>query len=194
MPPRNWAYQNGPCTGKLRSMTLNKLKFLFTLSFILALSVPAFQGCKISYSFTGASISPEVKTFTVYYIPNRAKLVNPNLSQQLTEALQDKLTRQTSLNMVEDSGDLEFEGQITGYDIRPMNIKEGDTAAQNRLTVTVKIKYTNNKNHDDDWEKSFSSYVDYDSTQLLSDVEDSLMEEVLEQLTDDIFNASIANW
>ena len=96
--------------------------------------------------------------------------------------------------MLEDSGDLEFEGQITGYDIRPMNIKEGDTAAQNRLTVTVKIKYTNNKNHDDDWDKSFSSYVDYDSTQLLSDVEDSLMEEVLEQLTDDIFNASIANW
>lgn len=175
-------------------MTLNKLKFLFTLTFILVLSVPAFQGCKISYSFTGASISPAVKTFTVYYIPNRARLVNPNLSQQLTEALQDKLTRQTSLTMLEDSGDLEFEGQITGYDIRPMNIKEGDTAAQNRLTVTVKIKYTNNKNHDDDWDKSFSSYVDYDSTQLLSDVEDSLMEEVLEQLTDDIFNASIANW
>ncbi|WP_163709214.1 LptE family protein [Mangrovibacterium lignilyticum] len=175
-------------------MKLNKLKFLFTLAFVLVLAVPVFQGCKISYSFTGASIAPSVKTFTVYYIPNRARLINPNLSQQLTEALQDKLTRQTSLSLLEDSGDLEFEGTITGYDIRPMNIKEGDTAAQNRLTVTVKIKYTNNKNHDDDWEKSFSSYVDYDSTQLLSDVEESLMEEVLEQLTDDIFNASIANW
>ncbi len=161
---------------------------------MLVLSVPAFQGCKIGYSFTGASIAPSVKTFTVYYIPNRARLINPTLSQLLTEALQDKLTRQTSLNMLEDNGDLEFEGQITGYDVRPMNIKEGDTAAQNRLTVTVKIKYTNNKNHDDDWDKTFSAYFDYDSTSLLSDVEDSLMEEILEQLTDDIFNASIANW
>ncbi|WP_372776233.1 LptE family protein [Mangrovibacterium sp.] len=175
-------------------MTLNKRTLFLTLCFMLVLSVPAFQGCKIGYSFTGASIAPSVKTFTVYYIPNRARLINPTLSQLLTEALQDKLTRQTSLNMLEDNGDLEFEGQITGYDVRPMNIKEGDTAAQNRLTVTVKIKYTNNKNHDDDWDKTFSAYFDYDSTSLLSDVEDSLMEEILEQLTDDIFNASIANW
>lgn len=175
-------------------MTLNnRFKSLLLVPVFLIVGV-LLQNCSVSYSFTGASKMVGVKTFTVYYIPNRARLVNPNLSQQLTEALQDKLTRQTSLSMLEDNGDLEFEGQITGYDIRPMNIKQGDTAAQNRLTVTVKIKYTNNKNHDDDWEKSFSSYVDYDSTQLLSDVEDALMEEVLVQLTDDIFNASIANW
>ncbi len=158
------------------------------------LAIPVFQACKVSYSFTGAAIDPSVKTFTVYYFPNRARLVNPNLSQQFTEALQDRMMQQTSLTMKEDSGDLEFEGQITGYETRPMNIQEGDLAAQNRLTVTVKVKYTNNKNHDDDWEKNFSSYVDYDSTNLLSDVEDELMEEILQQLIDDIFNASIANW
>lgn len=165
------------------------------LYFILALCLlPLVQGCRVSYSFTGAAISPEVRTFTVYYFPNRARLVNPNLSQQLTEALQDKLTRQTSLDMLSESGDLEFEGQITGYETRPMNIKEGDVAAQNRLTVTIKVKYTNNKNHDDDWEKSFSAYEDYNSTQSLNEVEDALMEEILVKLTEDIFNASIANW
>lgn len=148
----------------------------------------------MSYSFTGASISPDVKTFSVYYFPNRARLVNPNLSQQITEALQDKLLRQTSLDQLEDSGDLEFEGQITGYDTRPMNISEGDLAAQTRLTVSVKVKYTNNKNRDDDWEKTFSAYEDFSSTEILSNVEDQLMIEIIEKITDDIFNASIANW
>lgn len=175
-------------------MILNKWRLASILVLVAMLMVPLFQACKISYTFSGASISPDVKTFTVYYIPNRARLVNPNLSQQLTEALQDKLTRQTSLRMLEDGGDLEFEGQISGYETRPMTIKEGDVAAQNRLTVTVKIKYTNNKNHDEDWEKSFSAYEDYDSSQSLSDVENQLMETILEKLTEDIFNASIANW
>lgn len=175
-------------------MKLNKSR-LFRVSMLLLLMIlPVFQACKISYTFSGASISPDVKTFTVYYIPNRARLINPNLSQQLTEALQDKLTRQTSLRMLEDSGDLEFEGQITGYDTRPMTIKEGDLAAQTRLTVTVKIKYTNNKNHDEDWEKSFSAYEDFNSSSSLSDVENELTTAILEKITEDIFNASIANW
>ncbi len=164
------------------------------LLLLLLLVIPATQGCKVSYSFTGASIAANVKTFSVDYFPNRAKLVNPNLSQQLTEALQDKLTRQTSLNMVTTGGDLEFSGQITGYDTRPMNIQEGDQAAQTRLTITVKVKYVNNKDHADDWEKSFSAYSDYDSTKLLSDVEDDLTTEIIDDLAEDIFNASIANW
>lgn len=112
----------------------------------------------------------------------------------MTEALQDKLLRQTSLNQQEEGGDLEFEGQITGYDTRPMNISEGDLAAQTRLTVSVKVKYTNNTNPDEDWEKTFSAYEDFDSNQILSSVEDELVVLILEKLTDDIFNASIANW
>jgi len=152
------------------------------------------QGCRVSYSFTGSSIAADVKTFSVDYFPNRARLINPNLSQQFTDALQEKLTRQTSLDMVTERGDLEYSGQITGYDTRPMNIQEGDFAAQTRLTVTVKVKYINNLDHDDDWEKTFSAYADYDSTQLLSDIEDELMDEILEQLIDDIFNASVSNW
>lgn len=176
-------------------MTLtNRLaSFLLVILFVLSGS-GLFQSCKVSYSFTGAAISPEVKTFSVYYFPNRARLINPNLSQQITEALQDKLLRQTSLDQVDERGDLEFEGQITNYDTRPMNISEGDLAAQTRLTVSVKVKYTNNINHDDDWEKTFSAYEDFDSNEILSDVEDALVEEILKQLTEDIFNASIANW
>lgn len=176
-------------------MTLtNRLaSFLLVILFVLSGS-GLFQSCKVSYSFTGAAISPEVKTFSVYYFPNRARLINPNLSQQITEALQDKLLRQTSLDQVDERGDLEFEGQITNYDTRPMNISEGDLAAQTRLTVSVKVKYTNNINHDDDWEKTFSAYEDFDSNEILSDVEDALVEEILKQLTEDVFNASIANW
>jgi hypothetical protein len=171
-----------------------KIKFALISLTILLLSVVLIPACKVSYSFTGASISPAVRTFSVYYFPNRAPLVNPNLSQQFTEGLQDKLVKQTSLNQLREGGDLEFSGQITGYDVKPINIQEKDKAAQNRLTVTVKVKYVNNKNHDDDWDKSFTAYEDYESSQSLSAVEDELMKLIIEKLTDDIFNASIANW
>lgn len=158
------------------------------------LSVIIFQACKISYSFTGAVPMVGVKTFSVDYFPNRAKLVNPNLSQQFTDALQDKIMKQTSYNLIPENGDLEFSGQITDYDVKPMNIQKGDLAAQNRLTVGVKVKFTNNKYHEQDWEKSFSAYEDFDSNSSLGDVENQLVEEINKKLTDDIFNASIANW
>jgi hypothetical protein len=158
------------------------------------LVVVVFQDCKISYSFTGAVPMVGIKTFSVDYFPNRAKLINPNLSQQFTEALQDKLTKQTSYNLIPENGDLEFSGQITDYSVKPMNIQKGDLAAQNRLTVSVKVKFTNNKYHEQDWEKSFSAYEDFDSNSSLGDVENQLVEEINKKLTDDIFNASIANW
>ena len=168
----------------------NSILILFS---VLFLSV-GITACKVSYSFTGASIAPSVKTFTVDFFPNRARLVNPNLSQQFTEGLQDKLIKQTSLNQIQDGGDLEFSGQITDYEVRPMNIQEGDLAAQNRLTVTVKVKYTNNKDHEQDWEKTFTAYEDFDSNNSLNTVEESLVPEIIKKLTDDVFNASIANW
>lgn len=165
---------------------------LILLSAILTVFV--FTACKIGYSFTGASIAPNVKTFMVDYFPNRARLVNPNLSQLFTEGLQDKLIKQTSLNQITEGGDLEFSGQITEYDVKPMNIQQGDVAAQNRLTITIKLKFTNNKDHEQDWEKTFTQYEDFDSNNSLSTVEDSLVPEIIKKLTDDIFNASIANW
>ncbi len=169
---------------------MHRLILMLTIVFTVAV----FEACKVSYSFTGASIAPSVKTFTVDYFPNRARLVNPNLSQLFTDGLQDKLVRQTSLNQITEGGDLEFSGQITDYDVKPMNISQGDLAAQNRLTITVKVKFTNNKDHDQDWEKTFTAYEDFDSNNSLSTVEDSLVPEIVKKLTDDIFNASIANW
>lgn len=176
-------------------MTSIKMKIrnsILLLSFVLAVVV--FTACKVSYSFTGASIAPNVKTFMVDYFPNRARLVNPNLSQQFTDGLQEKLIRQTSLNQITEGGDLEFSGQVTDYDVKPMNISQGDLAAQNRLTITVKVKFTNNKDHEQDWEKTFTAFEDFESTNSLSDVEDTLVPEIIKKLTDDIFNASIANW
>jgi len=174
-----------------------KLRSLITILLSALFITLVFTACKVSYSFTGASISPSVKTFSVYYFPNRARLVNPNLSQQFTEGqfgLQEKLIKQTSLNQISENGDLEFSGQITDYDVKPMNISKGDLAAQNRLTISVKVKFTNNKDHEQDWEKTFTQYEDFDSNNSLSSVEDSLVPEIIKKLTDDIFNASIANW
>lgn len=152
------------------------------------------HSCKVSYSFTGANISPDVKTFTVYYFPNRAQLVNPTLSQSFTEALREKLQRQTSLNELGDNGDLIFEGEITGYDYRPMAIQEQDQAALSRLTVRVKVKYTNNKDPEQSMEQTFSAYEDFDNTLTLTAAEDEIMPQIIEKLNEDIFNATIANW
>ena len=168
-----------------------KLVLYFLLVVFLAGVAPS---CRINYSFTGANISPAVKTYSVYYFPNRARLVNPTLSQSFTEALREKLQRQTSLNELAEDGDLIFEGQVTGYEVRPMSIQKDDMAALNRLTVTVRVKYTNNINPDQSLEQTFSAYEDFDSTSSLSDVEDGLVPDIITKLTEDIFNATLANW
>jgi len=152
------------------------------------------NSCKISYSFTGASISPDVKTYSIYNFPNRAKLVNPTLSDYFVEQLREKFTRQTSLNYVNEGGDLEFEGAITGYDIQPMAIQANDRSSKTRLTVRISVKFTNNKNHEQDLDTEFSAYREYDSDQLLSDVEDALVEQIVKEILDDIYNKSVANW
>lgn len=171
-----------------------KLRHYIPVLFTIILSIAIFTACKVSYSFTGAVPMVGVKTFSVLYFPNRAKLVNPNLSQVLTDGISEKMTRQTSYSQIQEGGDLEFSGQITGYDVKPMNIQQGDVAGQNRLTISIKVKYVNNKDHTQDWEKSFSQYEDFESTLSLSSVEDQLVPEIVVKLTDDIFNASIANW
>lgn len=170
------------------------LKRFFFLILVFAALAVSTTSCKISYSFTGANLSPAVKTYSVYYFPNRARLINPTLSQVFTDDLREKLRRQTSLNELSEDGDIEFEGQITGYEVRPMSIQKEDLAAQNRLTISVKLKYTNNKAPEENFDRSFSAYEDYDSNQSLSDVEDDLTKQIVTKLTEDIFNATIANW
>jgi hypothetical protein len=171
---------------------MQKKLFLFIALMILLTGITT--SCKISYSFTGANISPEVKTFSVYYFPNRAPLVNPTLSQTFTEALREKLQRQTSLDELTEDGDLVFEGQITNYEVRPMSIQKDDMAALNRLTISISVKYTNNIDPDQSMEQTFSAFEDFDSTSSLSDVEDGLVPEIIKKITEDIFNATLANW
>lgn len=147
------------------------------------------------YSFSGSSIDyTSVKTITINYFEYKALKVNPSLSNNLTEALKDQFRKQTRLEQVEMDGDLEIEGEITGYDVRATAVTANEVASQNRLTVTVKIKFTNRKDSSQDVEKSFSQYADYDSTNSLDAVESALCEEIVEKLCDDIFNATVAQW
>ncbi len=156
------------------------------------------NSCKIGYSFTGASISPAVKTVFVDYFSNRARVVNPMLSQNFSEAMKDKFVNESGLSMAKDQGDLEFSGEITGYDVRPLSIQQSnkgqDFASMNRLTVSVKVVFTNNKDHTQDFNTTFSAYYDWESTQSLNSVESSAVEVIVAQLIDDIFNKSVANW
>lgn len=147
------------------------------------------------YSFTGTSIQPDVKTVTINYFEYKALKVNPTLSNSLTESLKDKFRKMTRLEQVDMDGDLEITGSVTGYDVRAMAVTANEVAAQNRLTVTVRIDFANRKYPEDDFQnKSFSAYADYDSTQSLDAVESTLCDEIIEKLCEDIFNATVANW
>ena len=147
------------------------------------------------YSFTGTSIQPDVKTVTINYFEYQALKVNPSLSNDLTTALQDKFLKLTKLEQVDMDGDLEITGAVTGYDVKATSITANEQAAQNRLTVSVKINFTNRKYPEDDFEgKSFSAYADFDAMQSLDAVEATLCEDIVEQLCEDIFNATVAQW
>jgi hypothetical protein len=172
-----------------------KRQYIYGISvLILILIATIIPACKVSYTFTGASIAADVKTFSVYHFPNRARLINPTLSTDFTEKLKEKLLKQTSLREQTENGDLVFEGQITEYEVRPMAIQKEDLAAQNRLTIGVKLKFTNNRDHDQDFDRTFTAFEDFSSSLSLSDVESSIVPDILEKLMDDIFNATIANW
>ncbi len=164
----------------------------------LIMIVAGIYSCKINYSFTGASISPAVKTVYIDLFNNRARVINPTLSQTFTEKMKDKFVSQTSLTLARDQGDLEFSGEITNYDVRPQSVQTSqqgrDFASMNRLTITVRVNFTNNKDHEQDFKTSFSAYYDWESTQALSAVESDAVNVITDQLVEDIFNKSVANW
>jgi hypothetical protein len=152
------------------------------------------SGCKVNYGFTGASVSPDIKTFSVKYFPNNAPVVNPSLSQFFAEKLKDKVISQASLSHSDRQADLIFEGSITGYSIQPISIQTNETAAFNRLTITVNVKFTHTKDEKQNFETSFSRYADYDSQKNFATVEQELVSAITEQLVDDIFNRVFINW
>ncbi len=153
-----------------------------------------FQSSCLHYSFTGASIHPDAKTVSVEYFKNTAPIFNPVLSQQITEMLQDKLVSQTSLKLTNGKGDLQFKGQIIDYSVKPVGVNSRDESSQNRLTIKVKVEFVNEFDENYSFQETFSRFADYESSQILSSVESSLVNEILELITDDIFNKAVVNW
>ena len=153
------------------------------------------MACTISYKFNGASIDyTKVKSISIKDFPNQAPLVYAPLAQLFTEELKDIYVRQTRLNMVRENGDLDLEGEITGYDLTQLAVKENAFASQSKLTITVRVRYSNRTKPEEDFEQSFSAYREFENTQLLQDVQDQLCSEMVEEIADQIYNATVANW
>ena len=162
---------------------------------ILASMLLVLAACSISYKFNGASIDySKVKSITIKDFPNQAPMVYPPLAQQFTEGLKDIYVRQTRLSLVRDNGDLQLEGEITGYDLAALAVKEDALSSRTKLTITVNVRYSNRTNADEDFEQSFSANREFDSSQMLQDVQDQLCTEIIEELADQIYNATVANW
>ncbi len=172
-------------------MNLKNKRFalmLMTLFVVIA-------SCTISYKFNGASIDyTKTKTISIVDFPIRAQLVYPPLAIDFNEALKDIYTQQTRLNFVNSNGDISLEGEITRYDLTPQAVNENAYASQTRLTVAVKVRYTNRATPDQDFDRSFSAFRDFDSSILFTNVQDQLIEEIVEELAESIFNATVANW
>ena len=164
-----------------------------TLACIIIAPVVLFYGCKVTYSFTGAT-TQGLKTVSIQYFQNRAPIVQPGLSQALTDALIDKCKSQTSLKYTTSVGDADFTGEISDYNTRPMTVAADAQAATNRFTISVKVKFTNSSDPTLSFEQTFSRYEDYSSNLDLSAVEQDLSNKIVEMLVEDIFNQAFVNW
>ena len=166
---------------------------VFTLFIVLCCD--SCKLAKVSYNMTGGSLNPDIKTFSVDYFPNKALLVVPYLSTLFTEKLQTYMRTKTSLKEVTDNnGDIRFEGQIVGYNQRPIDIQLDEVATNNRLTIEIQVKYTNTKDDKFDFNTRFSNYKDYGIDEDFNSIEESLINEILDKIIDDIYNKAIVNW
>ncbi len=164
------------------------------IGIIIVVFAIVLSGCAIRFTLNGASVPDNLKTFSVEYFENRAAQINPTLSQNFTEGLKDRISSESRLIQEEDNGDVVFSGQITDYSTKPMAIQEDAVSAETRLSVTIKVRYQNFKDPKSNWESTFTAYQDYDSDKDLSDVEDDLMELIVEDLTEDVFNKAFSDW
>jgi hypothetical protein len=148
----------------------------------------------MSVSLTGGTVDARAKTVAITTFPNNASLVNPSLSQSFTTVLKDKIQGQTPLTIVNTDGDYALEGEITNYVVTPVAIQGNDSPAMNRLTITVRVRFTNKFDENLNFDQSFSRYADYNSSLNFSSVEQTLVAEISEALSDDIFNKAFVNW
>lgn len=168
---------------------MKHLTYLFIFILITTLA-----GCGI-YSFTGISLDPDTKTFQVNRFENLALLIEPGIERDFQNTLIEILENQTNLSNVNSNGDIVYEGEITEYRISPTTATAQSTAAQNRLTISVKVRFFNRKKEDDDLEQTFSFFYDYPgSAQLIGGQKTTAIEEIFERITQDVFNATLAKW
>lgn len=172
-----------------QNKTMKHIKYI-----ILVLAFTAFSGCKIQYGFNPPT-SIKAETYQVNRFENTALLIEPGLERDFKLALEDLIQNQTNYRLVPSRGDLIYEGEITDYRISPTTSTSDNTAAQNRLTINVKVRFINTNNEEDDLEQNFSFFYDYAATeQLVGTIKDTAHEEILDRLTQDIFNATLARW
>jgi len=173
--------------------TFKDRNILFTVTAVWVGMLLFFSSCGV-YSFTGASIPAGAKTMSIHYFPNKADIVEPTLSAIFTNALRDRFTSQTNLKMVDKNGDINLEGAIISYTTKPVAIQGDQTAALNRLSISVRVHYTSKQDPSKDFETTFTQYRDYPSTENFNSVKADLIKQIVDDLTDNIFNKALANW
>ncbi len=163
--------------------------------YILLLCTLLLSACTVSYKFNGASIDySKTKSISIADFPNNAALVNPMLSVNLSEGIRDIYSRQTRLQVLRSGGNLELEGEITGYALTPMAITADSYAAETKLTMTVRVRFTNNVAPEESFEKTYSAYQTFNSNQLLTDVQDELCNAMIQEIAENIYNDTVARW
>jgi hypothetical protein len=165
---------------------------LYIFCLLVAVSI-CLSSCGI-YSFSGASLSSDVKTVTIKTFTNQASIVLPSLSEKITEKLKDKFMKEMNLKLVDDNGDISFKGAVVDYKVAPSSIGANEQSKTSRLTISVKVKFENSKDRKADYETMFSSYMDFDSSKDLTQVESELVEGITDILVQDIFNKAVNNW
>jgi hypothetical protein len=162
---------------------------------LLGAMVMMLSGCTVSFKMNGASIDyQKIHTIFIADFPNLAPLVYPPLSSNLSEGIRDVFQRQTRLQQSRGTGDLELEGEITGYEITPMAISADSYAAETKLTMTIRVRFTNNVSPDESFEKTYSAYQTFDSSRMLNDVQEELCVVMVKEISDQIFNDTVAKW
>lgn len=174
---------------------MNKIHSKITVLLIVCLVGCMMQSCIISYKFNGSNIDyGKTKTISISDFPNMAELVYPPLSQQFTESLKDAYTKQTRLQFLKKGGDLHLEGEIVGYQLTPMAISADSYSSQTKLTMAIKVRFSNNKNPQDDYEKTYSAFQNFDSNKMITDVQEELVKTMIAEIVDQIYNDTVAKW
>lgn len=175
-----------------------KLKYKHKQAFYLLCSLLInffVVSCSISYKFNGASIDyAKTKSLSIADFSNTAELIYPPLAQTFSESLRDAYTKQTRLQVIKKGGDMHLEGEIVGYSLTPMSISADSYSAETKLTVTIKVRFTNSKNPEDDFEKSYSAFQTFDSNRMLNEVQDELMKVIVTEISEGIYNDTVAKW